>query len=102
MQPQENEPADEPVIPISPLVEWLNHHAAAADQEAFDLELIAHDIVPGPTTPAGKTQLERRVGGLAVKQELLEDFKAVLMVESADNAGKLHDLLAGDTTTNED
>lgn len=98
MTEKNTQPNIEPVVPLTPFAEWLNERAREADQEAFDLDMIEHGIVPGPTTEQARKKLERRIGGLAAKQLLLEDFKGMLKLHSADAAGKLLESLTEESS----
>lgn len=74
----------EPSIPLSTVVDWLNEHAARADEEAEMLQL-ADEVSASsekPVSPVESTRRERQLGGLVAKQSLLKDFSGLLEAQT--------------------
>lgn len=83
-------PEDEPTVHLSSLVDWLNEHTDTRNEKRARLDA----LLSRHPELADDSRITSKLGELAARGAVLDDFKGFLMGLAAEKSGKLDDEIA--------
>lgn len=98
MSSNEQPRPSETMIPLQPLIDWLNEQGVDINALRDRLNQNASEIAASPTDASElsprQARIERAIGELGARQAWHGDLAGLLIALSADNSGQLDDVRA--------